>query len=334
MLRAAQAEFGVTETDIMSLYLGIDGGGTKTESVIMDHSGTVLGSGLGGPGNVATTPEADLLISVRTSVRAAMDAAGLAQWSAFAAVNAAMAGISVASRREAFLRALQAEVQADRHTVVADYVAAYWGASQGEPGIVVIAGTGAVAFGRNAKGAVRKEDGLGYLLGDRGSGFDLGIRSLRYTLEQIRQGGTDRLTLDVLNYTGAQSEAQVLQWLYSGFNPHRVAGLAPAVGALAEQGEPAARWLVSQMALCLRHSVRQIRHSLELGRDVDVYPMGGLWNIGSFFMQQFVEPLWTGEGAFRCEPDSLPGGRFHVTEPRSGAAYGAALMARTGQPEG
>ncbi len=311
------------------LFAGFDGGGTKTVAVVVDANGRERGRGYGGPGNIANTSADALRDAVCDSLRDACTSAGLPPDVIFTGACAGMAGWSAQGRRTAFEQMFAECVRADAHLVEPDFSVAYWGATHGEPGIIVIAGTGAVAYGRNAQGQTEREDGLGFLLGDRGSGFNLGLRVLRYTLEQLKAGNEDALTLAVGAHTGAHTQERIVQWLYGDFSPARVAGLAPVVGALAERGEPSACWHVAEMARRLRHSVRQIRHRLWLDRETPVYPLGGLWNLGAFFRAEFVEPEWQGEGAFTLPPEPLAGGQFIVAQPRSDAVYGAALLAKS-----
>src|SRR5258708_7972585 len=146
----------------MRIYLGLDGGGTKTAALVVDENGVELGAGVGGPGNIANNEDGPLRRSVRTALRQALEAANLPEATEFAAVSAAVAGYSAPQRLEAFDALLRALLRASDYHIYPDYVAAYWGATHGEPGIVVIAGTGAVAYGRNAEGQDRKEDGLGF----------------------------------------------------------------------------------------------------------------------------------------------------------------------------
>jgi N-acetylglucosamine kinase-like BadF-type ATPase len=310
----------------MNYFLGIDGGGTKTLAVITDAEGHECGRGTGGPGNIALQDDAALALSVRTAVDEARRAAGLLDLH-FAAVCAGVAGYSVEMRRTAFEAVLRREVMAERYRVEPDYVVAYWGATEGEPGVVIIAGTGAVAYGCNAEGQSRKEDGFGYLLGDRGSGFNLGLYALRYTLDRMQESRSDALTAAVLEHTGARLQNEILQWLYGEFSTARVAGLAPIVGALAEAGDPPSRTLVAEMARRLRHTVRSIRHTLWLPRGAPVYPLGGLWQLGPFFRAEFAEPTWPGHAGTVLTADTLPAGRFTLAEARHDAAVGAALLA-------
>ena len=308
-------------------YLGIDGGGSKTTVVIVDAEGVEYGRGTGGPGNIATLPVDTLRHSLHEAYMSACNTAQMPMEFHFSGICAGMAGFSAEAKRPGFIALVQSEVNSSTCTLEPDFVIAYWGATYGEPGIVVIAGTGAVVYGRNEQGQTEREDGLGFLLGDRGSGFNLGLRVLRYTLDQWKQGKSDALTRAVIQHTDASSQEQIVQWLYGEFNPARVASLAPLVGEIAQSGDPAARWHVAEMARRLRHSVRQVRHRLWMDRDIGVYPLGGLWNLGTFFLEEFMEPNWTGDANFPMASESLSGGRFLLEQPKNDAAYGAALLA-------
>ncbi len=326
---------------IMSrFYLGLDGGGTKTAALILDADGQEHGRGYGGPGNVASNDDSTLSHSLRTAVEEACRQAGpAADETGFAAVCAGVAGYSVEARRRDFAALLRKVVRVDgepdgasnAYRVEPDYLVAYWGATGGEPGIVVIAGTGAVVFGRNAEGDTHREDGLGYLLGDRGSGFNLGLRVLRYTLEQMQEGRSDALTQAVLDLTGAKSQQEIVHWLYSGFSPPRVAALAPVVGTLAEAGDRAARNHVAEMARRLRHSVWITLHKLWLPRDTPLYCLGGLWQLGGFFVSEFSQPHWGDEAAPTEGDAAWLKVRFNLAAPKHDPVYGAALLAREGK---
>jgi len=316
----------------METYLGLDGGGTKTSALIMDSEGTVLGEGTGGPGNIAHNPDPVLRRSLHDACTSAEAQVVQPQTSPYTAVCAGIAGHSVEGRRNEFEALLRGEVRAERYRIEPDYLIAYWGATHGDPGIVVVAGTGAVAFGRNESGATYRSDGLGYLLGDRGSGFDLGLYALRYTLQLMEEGRSDDLTTAVIAHTGASRQTEIVQWLYGNFNPARVASLSPIVGALAESGDVAARNLASEMARRLRHTVRDVRHKLWLPRDTPVYPLGRLWLLGEFFRSEFAEPSWPGGNGVVMTAEPATGGHFNLITPKSDAAYGAALLARAADP--
>ena len=310
------------------LYLGLDGGGTKTAALLMDGDGNILGRGEGGPGNIIHTPDNILKRSVMDSVKQACANASVESESChFNRVCAAMAGYSDELRRDSFLGILHNTLNSKAIRVEPDYVAAFWGATHGSPGIVVVAGTGAIAYGRNDQGKSWREDGLGFLLGDRGSGFNLGLRTLRHTLEKMQEGKLDRLSEAVIEHTGAESQNHILQWLYSDFQPAKVATLAPVVGQLADSGDEAACYHLAVMARRLRHSVRQVRHNLWLSRESPVYTLGGLWKVSRFLVSEFTEPCWQPSSGLQIEPDPLPAGSFHIADPLSEPVYGAAFLA-------
>lgn len=316
----------------MALFLGIDAGGTKTAAVIVDAQGIEQGRGEGGAGNIAVQSDATLRQSLADAIGSACQSAGVDFHTVFfAGVCAGAAGYSILERRMAFQALLQDAATSSAYRVEPDYFVAYWGATEGEVGVVVIAGTGAVSYGRNAQGEEYKEDGLGYLLGDRGSGFNLGLRVLRDSLDKVRDGRSDALTAAVLAFTQAQTQNEILQWLYRGFSPARVASLAPIIGELAEQGDPEARRHLSAMAHHLRHSVRQVRHKLYLPRDTPVYPLGGLWQLGAFFRSEFAQPTYASETG---DDAPISRDRFFLATPRHDPAYGAALLAQEEEERG
>ncbi len=315
----------------MELFLGIDAGGTKTAAVILNAARQEQGRGEGGEGNIAAVSDAVLRQSLSDAINSACHTAGVAPTFLFAGVCAGVAGYSVIERRAAFRSLLQDAANSRAYRLEPDYFIAYWGASEGKPGVVVIAGTGAVSYGRNADGEDCREDGLGYLLGDRGSGFNLGIRVLRDTLDKLRDNRTDSLSEAVMNFTQTRTQNEILQWLYRGFSPARVASIAPLVGQLAEQGDLEARRHLSAMAHHLRHSVRQVRHKLYLPRDTPVYPLGGLWQLGAFFRSEFAEPTQVSETG---DDAPISRDRFVLATPRHDAAYGAALLAMEEGAEG
>lgn len=308
-------------------FLGIDGGGSKTAVTILASDQRIIGSGIGGPGNIAVNSDEVLSASIRNAIVAT----GMAGATRYRSVCAGMAGYTAELRRAEFERLLRSQISAERYRIEPDYVIAYWGATHGEPGVVAVAGTGAVAFGRNSLGETYRADGLGYLLGDRGSGFELGIYSLRYALETIQNGTSDSLTAAIVDFTGAPSTTAIIQWLYGSFSPSKVASLATVVGELAEAGDGAARNLVAEMAMRLRNTVREVRSRLGMPRDVAVYPIGGLWKLGSFLNAEFENPTWKGANGVQFSDQSTSGGPFRVVAPKSDPAYGAALLAMEGE---
>ena len=139
--------------------------------------------------------------------------------------------------------ALLAELIDAAHLVVThDAAIALAGATCGEPGIITIAGTGSMAFGKNARGETARAGGWGYIYGDEGGAFDVVRQAVRAVLrEHEGWGGRTALTPALLEASGAPDPNAMLHLFYTPEWPRwRVAGLAKIVHRIATEGDPAA----------------------------------------------------------------------------------------------
>jgi N-acetylglucosamine kinase-like BadF-type ATPase len=263
----------------MTLFLGVDGGQTGTTALIGDETGRVLGAGSGGPCNHAAAAEGrqKLVHAVGDSVAAARAQAGLnARGVRFAA---ACFGMSGGPRdKQAILREI---LPAAVVVVTDDAVIALAGATAGEPGIVTIAGTGSIAFGRNAAGLTARVGGWGYIFGDEGGGFDIVRQALRAALRaEEGWGPPTALARALLDATGAADANETMHRFYTPDWPRsRVAALAPLVDEAAMAGDAVARDILRNAAQQLAVLTSSVR--------------GQLWTAG-----EPARVAWTG-GVFR-----------------------------------
>lgn len=161
----------------MTYSLGLDGGGTKTECAVLDANGQVAGQGVAGPSNPLRIGFDAAAGALTLAARAALTSAGV-QTTQVVSVCAGLAGAggpSVASRVSAFLAAEFPHAFVHATTDLEIALEAAVGAG---PGVVLIAGTGSSAYGRNAAGKTARAGGHGRWLGDEGSAFDIGRRAL------------------------------------------------------------------------------------------------------------------------------------------------------------
>ncbi len=161
----------------MGYSLGFDGGGTKTDCVLLDAKGNVVGEGRGGPANPLRSGYEAAFSSLREAAAGAIALGGIRP-AEIAGVCAGLAGAgrrSVARRMMVFL---SEEFPAALTQVATDYEIALESAVGSAPGVVLIAGTGSVAYGRNAAGETARAGGYGPLLGDEGSAFEIGRRAV------------------------------------------------------------------------------------------------------------------------------------------------------------
>ncbi|HUB82866.1 MAG TPA: BadF/BadG/BcrA/BcrD ATPase family protein [Bryobacteraceae bacterium] len=262
----------------MKLYLGVDGGQSSTTALIGDENGKVLGRGVGGPCNHAAASEgrAKLERAIAVSLAAACAAASLdLETVRFAAACFGMSGGP--GDKEAILAAL---VRTDRLIVTHDAAIALSGATPKGQGIVTIAGTGSIAFGRNSTGRTARAGGWGYVFGDEGGAFDIVRHALRAALRMEEGWGPPTSLRQVLLDATAQPNAnRALHLFYTPEWPRsRVATLAPLVDSAAAQGDSVALRILENAAQELALLAASVRGQLwPSGDPVDVAFIGGVF---------------------------------------------------------
>jgi N-acetylglucosamine kinase-like BadF-type ATPase len=153
---------------------------------------------------------------------------------------------------------------AEHYAISNDAVIALSGATAGEPGVIVITGTGSIAWGRNAEGRTARAGGWGYVFGDEGSAFDLVRQATRAALRwEEGWGARTALREALLGATGAGDMNDLLHRFYTPEFPRvRIASLAPLVGETADAGDPVARDLVNAAAQALATLAAAVRRQL------------------------------------------------------------------------
>jgi N-acetylglucosamine kinase-like BadF-type ATPase len=247
---------------MLRYFLGVDGGQSSTTAIIGDETGRVLGIGRGGPCNHvgASEARAKFVTAIHASVGAACFEAGLDA----AAVRFASACLGF-SGGPADKQAILGEIlRSDRMLVTDDATIALSGALAGEPGIVIIAGTGSIAFGRNAQGRTARAGGWGYLFGDEGGGFWIAREAMRAALRwEEGWGSPTALRAMLLDSSSARNINDLMHRCYTPEFPRpRMAGLSILVNTAAEKGDPIARKILNEAALELALLARAIRDQL------------------------------------------------------------------------
>jgi N-acetylglucosamine kinase-like BadF-type ATPase len=284
----------------MRLFLGVDGGQSATTALIGDEAGRLLGRGRGGPANHAPAAEgkAKLERAIRESVGAACDEAGLDLHPHFAVACFGMSGGP--AEKQSILASL---VRADKCIVTTDAEIALAGVTGSGQGIIVIAGTGSIALGRNATGTLARAGGWGYIFGDEGSAFDIVRQALRAALRMEEGWGpATPLREIVLQATQARDANEALHWFYGPAWPRdRVAALAPLIDAAANEGDPAAIEILNYGALQLATLATSVRAQLWKPPDaVEVAYHGGVFRSG--LLRERFRLLMELDAGTRCGP--------------------------------
>ena len=302
----------------MTYFLGIDGGQSSTRAVIGDEFGRVIGAGRGGPCNHATGPEgrAKFTNAIRTSVGQAVEQAGLDQAVRFSSVYAGLSG------GPAHKLALLSQVVPNDHAVVAgDAGIALSGATAGEPGLVVIAGTGSIAFGRNREGRTAQVGGWGYLFGDEGGAFWIFREAMRAALAyEEGWGPPTSLRARLLDYAlshdlSVNNVSGLMHLCYTPeFGRARAASLATLVNQAADSRDPAAIEILDAAARELASLADAVRVQLFAPGEAALV---SYW--GGVFRSRGIS------AGFRRRQESQPG--VHVAAPLYEPVFGALIEA-------
>lgn len=227
--------------------LAIDGGGSKTLVAIADPSGTVTRLAAGAGVNPMDNPQwrqnlASLLAGF------AIDRTALAAAVAALPSHGEVAAISALQRT-----AVAALLDPVPQRLVNDVDAAHLGAFAGGPGILILAGTGSMAWARDATGASSRVGGWGEGFGDEGSGYWIGLRAVQLASQHL-DGRTNAPDLVDSLFAGlgldrTQPHDSLAGW-FSGLSHRRsaVAAVAPLVDALARRGDPIALAILDDAA--------------------------------------------------------------------------------------
>ena len=256
------------------IILGVDAGGSKTAVIVADGERNLARAT--GPGARMRSGKGIACATVigEVSRRALADAGRLRA----ATLIAGVAGAGREEERDELRQALRTEDFADRVVVIADTEIALAAAFGDRPGIVVTAGTGSVAIGRDHAGRLHRAGGLGWQMGDEGSGYAIGRAALG-AVGRAADGRSPRteLTPLLLRMTRSDNMDMLVRWAAAAGVPE-VASLAPAVFEAAQMGDTIAAGIMDYAARELAALVRRLlpHFGMDERAPVEVAMNGGL----------------------------------------------------------
>ncbi len=243
-----------------SYVLGIDAGGTKTMCLLADGEGRVIAEARGAGANLQAVGEFEVEKVLHDVMERAIGERAVIP----AAICLGMAGVD----REgdaAVMRTLMRRIGYKARIVIANDALIALVAGVGHaPGVVVIAGTGSIAYGRNAANEAARAGGWGYVLGDEGSGYWIGRHALRAVVRQADgRGRATALTPLVLAHFGAQRPSELVHAIYDRqLRPSAIAAVARAVEQAAGEGDATALDILStgarELAACAASVVSRL----------------------------------------------------------------------------
>ena len=310
-------------------YLGFDGGGTKTDCVLLNSAGQVLAEESAGPSNPLRAGFERAQTSLRTAAEKTLSSKQVGA-SSVAAVCARIAGAGqprVLKRVLGFL----VETFPRAHVQVCTDLDIALEAGLGEgSGIVIVAGTGSAALGRGADGRLVRAGGDGPWVGDEGSAFDIGRRGVT-AVARARDGLAPVTVLaDAIPTALACADwSALLERISSG--PDEVfPRIFPLVAEAAEGGDTPAREILFGAALSLSHLVLSVARRLEIAQqDFVVAEAGGVFGVSPLLDQAFEALVHSAARGARIRP-------VEVSPARAAAqrAFRARAAAQAGSSRG
>ncbi|MFN2512722.1 MAG: BadF/BadG/BcrA/BcrD ATPase family protein [Pyrinomonadaceae bacterium] len=261
--------------------VGVDGGGSKTHAVIVDANERIMGEGTSGPSNPLRVGIARAAAAVREAIDKACEAAQVRREDILAA-QVGLAGARRTELRERVREALSNLGIADLE-VVGDADIALYGATDGEPGVVVIAGTGSVCCGVNARGKRNCAGGWGPVAGDEGGGAWIARRALRAIAHASDgRGPKTSLMTAACAYFHVTSPEDLSTAIYAPtMTNERLAGFGKQVIEAAKAKDPVAREIVAEAGRELGLAVEAVIRNLKLEPErFQVAYVGGVFDAG------------------------------------------------------
>ena len=301
--------------------LGIDAGGTKTVCLLADEHGHVLRSARGPGANLASLGE----LEVEKVLHEVMEQAVTGQSGVPAVICLGIAGVDRVEDA-AIIRSIMRRIGNKAPVLVVNdaLIALEAGAGDG-PGIVLIAGTGSICYGRNERGQAARAGGWGYILADEGSGWWMGQRAVQAVMRHADgRGPATSLTSRVLAHFGVSEAGMLVHEVYY-HDPRRrlIAGLGPAVQAAVDEGDAVARQIVAEAAGELALAARSVAEKLEMrGAQFPLVLAGGVFRVVTSLLADLTSRV----------ADVVPRGkpRLLEVEPAMGAVRLAVAEARGG----
>src|SRR5438552_4197397 len=177
--------------------LGIDAGGTKTVCLLADGEGTIVSESRGPGANLHSAGE----LTVEKVLHEVMETAIGDRDVTPAAICLGIAGVDRDDEARTVSAIMRRIGRKSRVLVVNDALGALVAGAQDAPGIVIIAGTGSIAYGRNTRGEAARAGGWGHMIGDEGSGYWIGREALAAVMRAgDGRGPATQLTVEILQY--------------------------------------------------------------------------------------------------------------------------------------
>lgn len=307
----------------MYLKIGVDGGGSKTEIVALDQSDQVFRCLSKPASNYHVVGIEQAVQTITEGIREAL------QEESLKGIGISLAGIDtpedwkiMANGLKQKLKSLAQETLIPYHEVPVvlenDAFGALMSVRGKFSGNVLAAGTGTVALGVNPEGTVFRVGGWGHLIGDQGSGYDIGRKALAATMASFDgYGPKSLLETKITEYLGLTQVPDISDWLYRSRRTNKdVAALVPVVVETARKGDNISKLILDESGQALGLLTRALLRKTS-GSEIGF--VGGISNILEFIEPSFLATI----------QEEFP--TFQVLKPYYSSAIGAARLSMISQ---
>ncbi|MBN1154820.1 hypothetical protein JXB12_07855 [candidate division KSB1 bacterium] len=297
--------------------IGVDGGGTKTEAVLVDSTGKVISRVRGGSSNyqaLGPVKLKEVLISIINELyqNAMVPVANLQK------IYLGLAGAGRLSDQQE-IKAIFADTEfKNLITVNSDAIIALAGAFNNQPGIILIAGTGAICFGKNSQGEIVRSGGWGYLLGDEGGGYYIGKRAIIAALKDFDgRGEATQLRNIIEKKFQLDSIDLIIPLIYKNMIDRvAIADLAPIVFEQAKGNDNISKQIIKDVGIELGCLAKAVAKRLDFSDEKIKIAL-----IGSIFKQRDMLVNEISKELFEVSWD------IQIMDPNFDPAIGAAILA-------
>jgi N-acetylglucosamine kinase-like BadF-type ATPase len=299
--------------------LGIDAGGTKTVCLLADERGAILAEGRGPGANLHVAGELEVEKVLHEVMEAAIGERDITP----AAICLGIAGVDRDDEARTVRAIMRRIGHKSRVLVVNDALIALVAGAQDAPGIVIIAGTGSIVYGRNTAGEAARAGGWGHMIGDEGSGYWIGREAVAAVMRAADgRGPATRLSNDILAHFSVGDVSRLPRIVYDPEVPRmHIAALGPIVEGAASDGDAVAMRILERAVDELVLGALSVATRLEMRGDAFVfYLAGGVFRVVPSMAA--VLPRRLVEVAPRCQVQLLD------EEPAMGAVWLALAEAR------
>jgi N-acetylmuramic acid 6-phosphate etherase len=260
------------------LVAGIDGGGTKTTVLLADEGRSILGRGTGGASNYHAAGFDAAVSAIESAVADALQKAGYPADQPLAAVTLGMAGVDRPEDRARFQDWIANRFPGAKVLQVSDAHLVLAACAGSDPGLAIISGTGSIVYAQDARGNTARAGGWGYLLGDEGSGYWIGLSALKaITRAWDGLGQETALTRRILDELNLSVPPDLVRYIYKPETSRgEIASLSGLVEDCARSGDLIAQAILTEAAHSLAGFAASAARKLKLTCPLPCAMAGGV----------------------------------------------------------